>query len=292
MSDRTMREIGPQYTPDDPFKAAARLHQSRYRAEVLGVGFDEFGNRLLEGDARGLLNYYEGLNCREVLRGRYPGYSKMRDADMLRSEHIPFNLLAPLDCDREVAVGVIERAFGISCEGIECVEMEYAPSPKERYLDDNTAFDTYIGVRTPDGKRCGIGIEVKYTEGAYRIGKTESVRVEDHGSPYWQTARAAGCFIDPDDPIFGTDPLRQVWRNHLLGLSMVEHGDIDQFYSITLFPTGNTHFHHVLPQYTALLKEDARGQVFGCTFETFIGAIGGTGTFDAWREWLWRRYVV
>ncbi len=52
-----MCETGRQYAPDDSFKAAARLHQSRYRAEVLGVGFDGYGNRLLEGDARGLLNY-------------------------------------------------------------------------------------------------------------------------------------------------------------------------------------------------------------------------------------------
>jgi hypothetical protein len=249
---------------------------------------------------------------------------------MLRSEHIPFNLLAPLDCNRDAAVGVIARAFGIECAGIECIEIEYAPSPKERYLGDMTAFDTYIGVRTASGERWGVGIEVKYTEQAYAIGKTERARVEDHDSPYWQTARAAGCFINPDDPIFGTDALRQIWRNHLLGLAMVARGDIDQFYSITLFPNGNTHFHHVLPEYRALLKEEARGQVLGCTFETFIKAIaprrgdlpcldasfgrerpaeglppsppGVVGKedgdrecgreFDAWREWLWRRYVV
>jgi hypothetical protein len=100
-------------------------------------------------------------------------------------------------------------------------------------------------------------------------------------------ADAVGC-----NPVFGTDPLRQVWRNHLLGLAMVEQGDIDQFYSITLYPNGNTHFHHVLPQYRELLKEGARGNVFGCTFETFIEAIGGSPEFDIWREWLWRRYVV
>ena len=41
-----MSSIGPQYEHDDHFKAAARLHQSAYRAKVLKVGFDQYGNRL------------------------------------------------------------------------------------------------------------------------------------------------------------------------------------------------------------------------------------------------------
>ena len=39
---------------------------------------------------------YDGLGVKEALRERYPAYSQKRDADLLRSEHIPFNLLAPL----------------------------------------------------------------------------------------------------------------------------------------------------------------------------------------------------
>ena len=89
-------DIGPQYEPDDHFKADARLHQSAYRAKVLKVGFDQYGNRLTESAGRALLNYYDGLGVREALGQRYPTYSKSRDANMLRGEHIPFNLFAPL----------------------------------------------------------------------------------------------------------------------------------------------------------------------------------------------------
>jgi len=60
--------IGPQYEPDDHFKAAARLHQSAYRVKVLKVGFDEYGNRLTESASRALLNYYDGLGVREALK--------------------------------------------------------------------------------------------------------------------------------------------------------------------------------------------------------------------------------
>src|SRR5665811_1055323 len=63
-----MYEIGPQYDKDNPFKAAARLHQSRYRAQVLRVNYDVYGNRLTETDARSLLNYYDRLGVRESLK--------------------------------------------------------------------------------------------------------------------------------------------------------------------------------------------------------------------------------
>ncbi len=284
--------IGKQYDPDNAFKAAARLHQSSYRAEVLEVGSYQYGNRLSKTDGQALLNYYEGLNSRAALRERHPTYSGSRDADMLRSEHIPFNLLAPLDTDRESAIHIIATAFGIECASIESIEMEYAPEPKEDYLDDGTAFDTYIKVSLPDGRSCGIGIEVKYTEQDYPIGKRESINVNDHDSLYWETARASGCFTDPDDAIFGSDSLRQIWRNNLLGLSMVARDEIDEFYSIILFPKGNTHFQDVLPEYISRLKDHSKSSVFGCTFEKFIAAIGGSPEFDQWREWLSRRYLV
>ena len=75
-----MSSIGPQYEPDDDFKEAARLHQSAYRAKVLKVGFDEYGNRLTESAGDALLNYYDGLGIRAALRKRYPTYSKTRVA--------------------------------------------------------------------------------------------------------------------------------------------------------------------------------------------------------------------
>ena len=284
--------IGTQYKPDDEFKAKARLFQSKYRAEVLEVEFQDYGNRLSDSDAEALLNYYSKLNSRDVLRQRYPNYLRKRDADLLRSEHIPFNLLAPLNTDRDTAVKIISDAWNIDCIEIQAIEIEYAPSPKENYLNDGTAFDTYFKVLLKNGNTCGIGIEVKYTEQAYPVGKTESVNVNNHDSLYWTTARASGFFKNPDDEIFGADEFRQVWRNHLLGLKMIQVGDVDEFYSITLFPNRNTHFHHVIPKYISKLRDEAKPYLIGCTFEKFISAIHGSPEFDEWKEWLNKRYVI
>jgi hypothetical protein len=83
-----MNDFGPQYAGDDQFKAAARHHQSRYRQNVLGAEYSEYGNRLCDSAAREYLNYYGGLGVQAAVR--QIGYVKKRDADMLRSEHIPF----------------------------------------------------------------------------------------------------------------------------------------------------------------------------------------------------------
>ena len=207
--------IGEQYTPDDTFKAKARLHQSNFRAAELKVNFNEYGNRLCEKEGKKLLNYYDDLNCKKVLRERYPNYSAKRDADMLRSEHIPFNLIAPLDLDHDVAKNILEKSFGIRVQSIDFVKMEYAPRPNSSYLNDGTAFDAYIQAKDKNGNVLGIGIEIKYTEKAYKIGVTEKENINDHDSIYWETARKSDCFKEPDDNLFGTDELRQVWRNHL-----------------------------------------------------------------------------
>jgi len=283
--------IGNQYTLDDEFKKLARLHQSIYRASILNVEFDEYGNRLREEDARKLLNYYDRLNSRTVLRNRYPHYSKTRDADMLRSEHIPFNIIAPLDTNKELAITIIKDAFGIELSNICKIEMEFAPEPKYEYLNDGTSFDAYIEGCSWNNEIIGIGIEIKYTEKSYQIGKIEQANVTNHNSHYWTIARDSSVFIEPDNETFGSDELRQIWRNHLLGLAMRLRGKVIKFYSVTLFPSGNTHFVREIPRYKSFLKKDC-DNVIGCTFEKFIDSIAGSEDFMHWKHWLWKRYII
>ena len=179
-----MSNIGPQYEPDDQFKAAARLHQSAYRANVLKVGFDQYGNRLTESAGRVLLNYYDGLGVRDALRRRYPTYSRSRDADMLRSEHIPFNLFAPLIDRPDLANSLLYRILGVELSPPYQIELEWAPKPAEKYLGDRTSFDTYIKGADDQGRVVGVGIEVKYTEQGYRLGPSEALRIENPESTY------------------------------------------------------------------------------------------------------------
>ena len=139
-----MSSIGLQYEHDDHFMAKTRLHQSAHRANVLKVDFDKYGNRLTEWAGRALLNYYDGLGVREALRQTYPTYSKSRDADMLRSEHIPFNLFAPLIGRPELTNRLLYRILGVELLPPYQIEPEWAPKLADKYLGDRTSFDTYI----------------------------------------------------------------------------------------------------------------------------------------------------
>lgn len=287
-----MKNNSEKYNQDDEFKAAARLHQSRYRANILKVDYSVYGNRLTEVDAKALLNYYDGLGVREVLRMRYPKYSRLRDADMLRSEHIPFNLFTPLLLSEPLAKIIIKNAFGIESEGPYRINFEYAPKPKELYLNDATAFDSYIAFRDKDNRRIGIGIEVKYTEKAYTIGDKEKANINDTESKYWQVTRNSSDFDDPNKSQLASDELRQIWRNHILGLAMCQRNDIDKFYSVTLYPSGNVHFPKAIKRYSSLLKLETKSAIIACTYENFIAAIEGNDVILKWKQFLIDRYIV
>lgn len=286
-----MHEIGPQYDPDDNFKSSARLHQSAYRASVLNVGFDEYGNRLTESAGRALLNYYDGLGVREALRRRFPSYSKKRDADMLRSEHIPFNLLAPLIEMPDLTEHLLNKMLGTPLRRPFRVQFEWAPEPAKLYLGDKTSFDTYIEAHDLAG-RVGVGIEVKYTERGYLLGAAEAARVADAESSYWSLTRDSGAFADSECRLLATDDLRQIWRNHLLGLAMKGAGNVDRFISLTIYPSGNRHIADALSKYRTLLTDKGKLDLLECTFERYISCISDSPELENWKTFLRERYIV
>ena len=298
-----MADIDKKYLQDDEFKRAARHHQSQYRENKLKVGYNKHKNILTDADADAKLNYYDGLNVSKALHKRYGKKpSRTRDANMLRSEHIPFNMLAPLCTDASLAKHIIKTAFGLESEAPYKIKIEFAPKPKELqpkdlYLNDATSFDTFIKFTDQRGMKIGLGIEVKYTEKGYPFGKTEKQNVENKESRYWQVTRESAAFIDEDNPLLYKNHWRQIWRNHLLGLSMCKlspdnENKLDDFYSIILYPSGNQHFNKVIREYQSFLKEPSRQKVFGCTYEKFIQAIEGDEEILRWKQYLTDRYIV
>lgn len=282
----------PTYSKDNNFKATARDHQSEYREKVLKLTeYDTFGNRLCEKDGKNLLNYFDNLEVRSILRQKYPNYSKLRDGDMLRSEHIPFNFFAPLVARHSVALRILKPCFNIELERISRIEIEW-PDSKANPLGDHTAFDTYIEGLNAEGKRVGIGIEVKYTEGAYRIGDSENRRIQDTGSSYWRITENSGHFLKHRYSELPKDDFRQIWRNQLLGLAMVDTKQIDDFYSVTIYPEGNKHFAKTIPKYVKILDPGYSDRLIGCTFEHFFEAIPEEPELVEWIRYLKKRYLV
>jgi len=216
----------------------------------------------------------------------------MRDANMLRSEHIPFNMFAPLIGRFDLAKKIFQSAFDIKIKCVKNIKIEFAPKPKESYLNDGTSFDVYVEYIDVQGKTSALGIEVKYTEREYAVGSREKENVENGALKYWTLTTRSGQFIDETKEKLSSDKMRQIWRNHLLGLAMKDKDELNEFTSITVYPSGNMHFTEALSDYHNLMNPEFKKSVIGCTFEKFINSIDDEKEILNWKNYLSTRYIL
>ena len=102
----------------------------------------------------------------------------------------------------------------------------------------------------------------------------------------------SGVFTNSGCEQLATDDLRQIWRNHLLGLKMRAAGDLDRFISLTIYPAGNKHIADALSRYKDLLTGDGNSDLLGCTFERYIDCLDGSSEITEWKAFLQDRYSV
>lgn len=289
-------DLGPQYGGDNAFKRRARLHQSRFRVEQLGVhAYRDFGNRLVTADALAGGNFYTAWpGLLNAVTERYEARDTRLYWDMLRSEHMPFNLFVPLRDEHTLVEAWVHRVTGERPCRVLQLDVEFAPAPKKAYLDDSTSFDVFVRYEREDGGLGGVGVEVKYTEGEYPYGKQERLRMFSDDSPYHRVHDRSEMYLEGVVPELRTERFKQVWRNHLLGEAMVQRDELARFTSVLLFPEGNEHFAEVMEEYPRLLRPERRARVVAQTFNEFLevlGAAGGSDRVAPWLAYLRRRYV-
>lgn len=294
---------GPQYSGDDKadpsgFRAAARLHQSRFRAEVLGVPFDKYGNRLTASAAKSGLNFYSGFQIAEAATKRYPKLPVDVFANMLRSEHIPLNLFIPLNHDDDYRRLVFSALLGKKLRSIGPIRIEYAPSPAGDYLADKTSFDAYAEYEDAAGKPGLVGMEVKYSEREYPLkpGSKEDHEVHDRASKYYKVMNASRLYRAGSAPYLIKDEYRQIWRNQLLGESIVlRHPTLFAGATLmTFFPSRNGHIRRACDGYAEMLSGN-ESKFAAVTFERFIEIcrkLAPSAEYGRWIDFLERRYIV
>ena len=293
------------------FKRKAREHQVKFREEILCVEYNKYPNVLNFSDARKGLVFYEGFR-EEILAELKKPVPKTSSApsgqmltNLLRSEHIPYNVFFPMNKDLNGCKDLFNHILGKEeILRIEDIKIEHHPEPIENYLSDHTAFDVYISYTNTDNKECGIGIEVKYTEKEYALkeGTSEYAHVKDeHGNtrlfgPYFNATNNSRYFKEEvTHDILVTNKFRQIWRNHILGASMVQRGDIEQFTSITIYPEANIHFHNdAMPEYCELLSETGKDTFIPLTYEELFNLMDKFLNVENGKEWnmyLKQRYL-
>jgi len=284
------------------FKERARRHQVKFREEVLGVGYDGYETILNDADAQKGLIFFDGFRIIEAAEARYP-YFKLNQAcfaNMLRSDHIPFNFFIPLSKNLECARSVLNRFMGGVINKINEIRIEYAPDPVKALMD-KTSFDVFIEYRHASGGYGILGIEVKYTEREYKLIKdsTEDKNINNPESRYNVLTNKIGLYRIEFIEKLKADEYRQVWRNQLLGESMTRknHSDsrYEYFTSIILYPEGNDHFRELIPKYKSFLNPGHESSFIGITYEEFID-VGVKLTEDEgyinWLKYLKDRYIV
>lgn len=309
----------------DEFKKQAKTHQKEWKKYLIGLEYEYYETWLTETDAIAGKNFYDsqnehGFGIFEAVKKRYPRFKKTLYADILRSEHIPFNLFIPfrknLDFCKKVFneilgniieyipltvnINYIKKINDISVKkeiNVPNIIIEYAPSPKEEYLNDGTAFDTYIEFFHKDGSKGLLGIEVKYTEEAYRLTKQsqkEEFAINDKTSNYYKVSRESGIFNMETIELMKEDDFRQIWRNQLLAESVkLRKKEIKHAYSLLLYPKDNGHFATACDKYQDFLAK--RDSFVPITYESFFDACSihcPDANFRDWLNYLTNRYII
>lgn len=297
-----MQEIGIQYSKDDKtdtsgFLRRARLHQSVFRATYLDLQFDTYGNYLTKKDGENGKNFYDDFGIFDAVK-KYRKYNKPLYSNLLRSEHIPFNFFIPLNRDRNYCRKIISDILNSNIASIDRIEIEYAPKPKESYLNDGTSFDAYIEYTNTDDSKGMIGIEVKYTEKEYKLqpNSKQEKDVSDINSVYYEVTGKCGLFKTNSIDVLSTDKFRQIWRNHILGESILfaDNNKFQHFTSLTLFPVDNKHFVETSKEYIDLLVRNDN-KFIALTYEDFFALLRNhcpNNDYGKWINYLTTRYIV
>jgi len=115
----------------------------------------------------------------------------------------------------------------------------------------------------------------------------------DEASHYLRVTRASGLYKDDALDALRTLPLKQLWRNHLLGEAMIQAGDIDVFTSLLVHPAGNPHCASARLGYQAMLRA---GGFVAVTYEEHLArcaALAGDNVAaGGWLRYLQQRYLL
>jgi len=289
------------------FKKAAKRHQVNYREQNISSDYNTYVTWLTDDAGKSGKNFFDGFSVFNEVQQRYPKFYVDLYSDTLRSEHIPFNLFVPFRHDLNFCKNVFNEFLGGCIKSVDRqsildnadnIKIEFAPSPKENYLNDRTSFDTYIEYTHQDDTKGIIGIEVKYTEKEYKLeaGSTQEKTINDKSSKYYSVSKDCGLYEESSIDILLTDIYRQVWRNQLLAESirLVHNDKIKHSSSLTFYPEGNEHFTETSEKYIAMLL-DKDNKFVPVTYEKFLSACYKhcpNNDFKNWIDYLTKRYIV
>jgi hypothetical protein len=164
---------------------------------------------------------------------------------------------------------------------IDEITCEWAPLPKVDHLADNTAFDAVIRYRRPDGTRCLVGVEVKYTE---------PMSQKAYDSPrYQQVTTASGWFLPSAGTALVPNTTNQLWRLVMLAATCEQLDDVDHASAVVLATAADPTAAKAVAAVRGHLADPDRLR-FIC-LEDVVDAAAARPELTAWADRFTRRYL-
>ncbi len=270
------------------WKRSARLRQARWREArgyPMGANPHRGGERATPVGSRMALAFAKesganfltpgalaAVSSRLAHRERFEMLNADRLwADLLSSMPLCFNVFGPLANDAAAATRAVARWWPEAPVGEAKLRFEYSPGRREPlFLGNQSAFDAAFELELEAGRRGIIGVETKYHEHA----AAEPHPRANALARYTEVTERSEVFLPGwERAVLGT-PLQQIWQDHLLVLSMLQHPTRAWSFGrfVLLYPAGNPSFARASAAYRAVLRDPRTFEAR--TFEELLVAPG------------------
>lgn len=218
---------------------------------------DSYANFMTE-DIRSLVDHELSP---ENKRDRLIEETRLR-SNLLSSQPLCFNLFGELKLNPDKALQFFNTLYDNYFRSIDKIEFEYNPARRDsRLTGDCSAFDVFVEYTSTAGKRGFIGIEVKYSETLNEGDNTVDDILNKQFCDEPRTRRdryrelSKGLFSETSFGKLEQLPAFQIWRDHLLAVSMCKAFPVKYDEGVFLFlaPYSNKNCRDGVEGYTELL---------------------------------------
>lgn len=287
------------YPKDTDYAAYARLLQSKWR-QSKGYVAGKLGNYIETEFAKNtkanfVTERIGNLVSEQIadarLTGALIGQPRIWD-NLLSSQPLCFNLFGELHYDLELATRYFQALFPNSIDRVTSIKFEYSPGRGSiDYLHDHSAFDVFVEYEWEE-KLCFMGIEVKYAESLKE--ETAVKANKQFKKRYAEVTESWGIFRDNSIDELKLPPYSQIWRDHLLAISILKHPN-NRYHKgrfIFLSPAKNQNCISVANEYKKYLGQTAEAleSYSVMHLETFIEMLVST-TDSTWAKDVQSRYL-
>lgn len=189
--------------------------------------------------------------------------------NLLSSQPLAFNLFGELVDNPELAKRVFQDLFpNHKIRKIFEIKFEHSPGRNNiKYTGDRSAFDVFVRYENELNENCFFGIEVKYSES---LNDKQSV----HKDRYDEISKDAGIFKPEKRLALREKPIQQIWRDHLLALSMfISNDDYHRGDFIYLYPSENNKCQEAIKKYQTTFKPEMDPYFKPLTLEAIVATL-------------------